>query len=234
MNSQQSNGSILRAVDLSKEYVTGALPLHVLKNVKIDITPHVIMTIVGASGAGKSTLLHILGALDRPTSGTVYYHGRNLYGISDRRRTQIRNSEFGFVFQFYHLMPEFTALENVLLPCLVARSATADSREWARELLDAVGLADRAGHFPNQLSGGEQQRVAIARALMNKPGLVFADEPTGNLDRQSSDLVIDLLLKLHEQHAFALVMVTHNVELAQLGSCRLHLKDGVLTDVSAA
>jgi lipoprotein-releasing system ATP-binding protein len=219
---------ILEARDLVKEYISGSRPLRVLNKVNISVQPGVILTVVGSSGAGKSTLLHILGALDRPTEGEVQYKGENLYGISDRARARIRNRDFGFVFQFYHLMPELTALENVLMPGLVGRTRGKEERAWARELLAAVGLTDRMHHFPSQLSGGEQQRVAIARALMNKPRILFADEPTGNLDSANSRSIIEMLLDLQESYGFALVMVTHNYDLAHYGARQMKLKDGML------
>jgi lipoprotein-releasing system ATP-binding protein len=222
---------ILEARDIVKEYISGSQPLRVLNKVNISVQPGVILTVVGSSGAGKSTLLHILGALDRPTGGTVHYNGENLYSISDRARARIRNRDFGFVFQFYHLMPELNALENVLMPGYVGRTRGKEEQAWAWELLAAVGLTDRRHHFPNQLSGGEQQRIAIARALMNKPRILFADEPTGNLDSTNSRSIIEMLLDLQETYGFALVMVTHNYDLAHYGAQQLMLKDGRLQAV---
>ena len=222
------NDALLTVSKLTKEYRNGAAPVRVLNGVDLAMPAGAIMTIVGASGAGKSTLLHIIGALDRPSSGTVAYAGDDVYRMTDTERAHIRNAHFGFVFQFYHLMPELTAFENVLLPSMVARKADAGARAWAAELLTAVGLRERATHYPNQLSGGEQQRVAIARALMNKPRIVFADEPTGNLDRSTSDGVLRLLLTLQRQHGYALLIVTHDPDIAQYGAQRLRLSDGVV------
>ena len=219
---------ILKSDSILKEYKTGVLPLTVLKKIDIEIQNGDFITIVGSSGAGKSTLLHILGALDRPTKGAVYYKGDNLYKLSDSQRALIRNEDFGFVFQFYHLMPEFTAMENIMMPGLISRKEKPGLKKTALNLLDAVGLAERAKHFPNQLSGGEQQRVAIARSLFNHPKILFADEPTGNLDESSSNTVISLLQKLQKELNFALIMVTHNTELSDLGTTRLRIKNGIL------
>jgi len=225
---------ILEASGIVKEYISGSQMLRVLDQVNISLQPGVILTIVGSSGAGKSTLLHIMGGLDRPSMGTVQYNGENLYGISDRARARIRNQDFGFVFQFYHLMPELNALENILMPGFVNRSRGSKEQAWACELLDAVGLTDRMHHFPNQLSGGEQQRVAVARALMNKPRILFADEPTGNLDRVNSESIIEMVLALQKTYGFALIMVTHNTDLAQYGASRMILKDGILLAADSA
>ena len=219
---------ILKSDSILKEYKTGVLPLTVLKKIDIEIQNGDFTTIVGSSGAGKSTLLHILGALDRPTKGAVYYKGDNLYKLSDSQRALIRNEDFGFVFQFYHLMPEFTALENIMMPGLISRKEKSNLKKTALNLLGAVGLAERAKHFPNQLSGGEQQRIAIARSLFNQPKILFADEPTGNLDESSSGTIINLLQKLQKELNFALIMVTHNTELSQLGTTRLRIKNGRL------
>jgi lipoprotein-releasing system ATP-binding protein len=221
---------LLAAQGVRKVYHNGTVPLVVLDDVELSVSAHTMTTIMGASGAGKSTLLHILGALDRPSDGEVVFDGRSIYTLSDRARAQVRNRDFGFVFQFYHLMPEFTAFENVLLPSMVARQVDADCRARAAELLANVGLADRAWHYPSQLSGGEQQRVAIARALINEPQVLFADEPTGNLDRANSDTVMATLLEVQRRLAFALVMVTHDEELAACGTRQLQLQDGRLHD----
>ena len=229
MENKKTTEPILTSQGLGKKYETGAAALTVLKNVTLEIHKGEFISIVGASGAGKSTLLHILGALDRPTAGKVFYKEKDMYKLSDARRTEIRNQAFGFVFQFYHLMPEFTALENVMLPGLIARKDIHELKTPAMKLLDAVGLTERAKHFPNQLSGGEQQRVAIARSLLNSPEILFADEPTGNLDEASSSIVIEMLNRLQSELDFALVMVTHNSEIARLGSTKLKIKSGILT-----
>lgn len=223
---------LLVARGLVKQYCNGGPVLTVLNGVDCRFEGDQCVSIVGASGAGKSTLLHVLAGLDRPTSGAVWFAGTNVYDMSDSARAALRNTAFGFVFQFYHLMPEFTALENVLLPSMINRTANRAAREHARELLAQVGLAERLRHYPNQLSGGEQQRVAIARALMNRPRILFADEPTGNLDRKNSQMVMALLLALQRQHGFTLVLVTHDHELAQCASVRLRLADGILQSYS--
>ncbi len=221
---------ILKAEKISKEYHIGlSVPLVVLKDMDISIFEGETISIIGASGAGKSTLLHILGSLDRPTSGCIKYMEENIYQISDSRRTRLRNKKFGFVFQFYHLMPEFSALENVLLPKMIGREADKTAKNFARELLNSVGLSDRENHYPNQLSGGEQQRVAIARALINEPQILFADEPTGNLDESNSETIINVLVSLQEKFGFSFVLVTHNQELAKLGTIKYHIKDCGLT-----
>jgi len=220
---------ILEAKKISKIYHVGLPePLVVLKDIDIDIFEGETISIMGSSGAGKSTLLHILGSLDRPNSGTVKYLDQDIYKNSDSQRTEIRNKKFGFVFQFYHLMPEFTALENVLLPKMIGRKANKEAKLFAKELLDSVGLSKRENHYPNQLSGGEQQRVAIARALINKPQILFADEPTGNLDDESSKIIIDMLVRLQKEFDFSFVLVTHNQELAQLGTTKYKIKDNGL------
>ncbi len=222
---------ILEAKKISKEYHIGlSKPLIVLKDINISIFEGETISIMGSSGAGKSTLLHILGSLDRPTSGTVKYLNQNIYKNSDSQRTEIRNKKFGFVFQFYHLMPEFTALENVLLPKMIGREANIEANIFAKELLNSVGLSKRENHYPNQLSGGEQQRVAIARALINEPQILFADEPTGNLDNESSKVIIDVLVGLQKEFAFSFVLITHNQELARLGTTKYKIKDNGLLD----
>jgi len=228
MNNENNKDQLLKSDGLVKEYKTGSTQLTVLKKIDIEVRAGEFITIVGSSGAGKSTLLHILGALDRPTRGTVQYNGNDLYKLSDSRRAHIRNKNFGFVFQFYHLMPEFTALENVMLPGMIAGNEKRKLKKTALNLLNAVGISERAKHFPNQLSGGEQQRVAIARSLLNKPDILFADEPTGNLDEDSSSTVINVLKNLQNELSFALIMVTHNAEISQLGTTKLRIKDGTL------
>jgi len=225
---------LLRAHALVKQYTSGADTLTVLNGVTGAFAAQSIVTIVGASGAGKSTLLHILAGLDRPSRGSVFFENQDLYSMPDAARARARNAAFGFVFQFYHLMPEMTALENVLLPSMVARRVSRAARAHAGALLNAVGLAARATHYPNQLSGGEQQRVAIARALMNQPRIVFADEPTGNLDKVNSMAVFRVLLAVQQQLNFALILVTHDPDLAACGQVRWHLVDGMLQPAAAA
>ena len=224
-----TNGApLFRTEGLVKAYLSGQAQLVVLNGLDFEVAAGSRVTIVGPSGSGKSTLLHILAGLDRPTSGTVVYQGAPLYAMSDRARSGMRNHEFGFVFQFYHLMPEFTARENVLLPSMIGRASNGAARARADELLDAVGLLNRAGHYPSQLSGGEQQRVAIARALMNAPRVLFADEPTGNLDRANSDAVMQKLIALHDQLKFTLIIVTHDAGVADCGTARWLLANGTV------
>jgi lipoprotein-releasing system ATP-binding protein len=215
---------------LRKSYRSGEGQLHVLKGIDLAVSRGEILSIVGPSGAGKSTLLHLMGALDRPDGGSVLLDGRDLFSLSENARARLRNLRIGFVFQFYHLLPEFTALENVLMPSLVygdEKFAGKTEREHrAEELLRLVGLLDRKGHKPAELSGGEQQRVAIARALMNEPDLVLADEPTGNLDMCTSAEIHRLVAELNARSGQTFVIVTHNEELAAVAHRRLKMVDG--------
>jgi putative ABC transport system ATP-binding protein/lipoprotein-releasing system ATP-binding protein len=191
----------------------------------MEIAHNEAVFLSGASGAGKTTLLYTLAGLERPESGTVEFEGRRLYSGSSTMQARLRNEKMGFVFQGYFLLPELTALENVLLPAMIARRAT---RSDAEESLSAVGLGDRLQHLPAELSGGEQQRVAIARALTNNPDIIFADEPTGNLDSKTGDAIIDLLLNLARERNTTLLVVTHDARLAARGDRQLHIADGVL------
>ena len=227
---EDSKNMILSARNIHRKYQQGSSALHILKGVDLDINEGDVLSLVGPSGAGKSTLLHILGGLDKPNEGDVLLDGKNVYTVSDAERSRIRNSQVGFVFQFYHLLPEFTALENVALPALIT-SGTGKSQAAtlrARELLEKVGLKDRVTHRPQELSGGEQQRVAIARALINKPKIVFCDEPTGNLDSKSGQAIIELLLDLNKIERQTLVIVTHDEKIAARSSRIIHIKDGKL------
>ncbi|MFA5059634.1 MAG: ABC transporter ATP-binding protein [Candidatus Omnitrophota bacterium] len=219
---------MLEATGLHKTYDHLSAPLHVLKGVDFKINRGETVAVVGPSGAGKSTLLHILGGLDRPSEGKVLFEGREIYSLSDRQRADIRNNQAGFVFQFYHLLPEFTALENVILPALIKNDMRQkkEAQQKGLELLEKVGLGKRVSHRPNELSGGEQQRVAIARALMNDPKIIFCDEPTGNLDSQSGQEVVDLLLKLNKENQQALIIVTHDEAIAKRTQKILHIRDG--------
>jgi len=219
---------VLCATGLHKVYRTGRLELEVLRGVDCAFLAGEAVAVVGASGAGKSTLLHVLGTLDRPTSGSLLYGDRDVTRLSDRALAAVRNRHVGFVFQFFHLLPEFTAVENVALPAMVAGMTAAAAKERASHLLDAVGLAARAAHRPDQLSGGEQQRVAIARALVNEPSMLFADEPTGNLDADTSRAVLDVLWDLHETRATTLVVVTHDEAVAGRADRVLRLADGLI------
>ena len=202
-----------------------------LEGVSLTIETGEIVAILGPSGAGKSTLLHFLGGLDHPTEGEVIFKEEiSLYRISESERARIRNQEFGFVFQLYHLMPEFSALENVLLPALVARRSNKESRVNASALLERMGLGDRVDHRPSQLSGGEQQRVAIARALVNHPRVLLCDEPTGNLDSQTGHEIRGLLWELSRKEHQTLIIVTHDPEIAQRADRIVHMKDGRIVE----
>ncbi|MFQ5537888.1 MAG: ABC transporter ATP-binding protein [Gemmatimonadota bacterium] len=200
----------------------------VLDGVDFSLDHGEAVSVVGASGAGKSTLLHLLGALDRPTSGEIFLGGRAAAKLGDEALAAVRNRYVGFVFQFHHLLREFTALENVMMPALVGGASLPEARDRARELLDAVGVRHREGHKPAQLSGGEQQRVAVARALVNRPLVLLADEPTGNLDEHTSDRLHDLLFELKTERNLSMVLVTHNRELASRSDRTLLLEEGRL------
>ena len=202
--------------------------LKVLKGVDLEIKTGEFVSIVGKSGAGKSTLLHILGTLDRPDSGDLIINGASIANLNSKKLAAYRNLNIGFVFQFHHLLPEFNATENVLMPALIAKKPEGESRKRAQELLDYLGLSDRLENKPGQLSGGEQQRVAVARSLMNQPAIVFADEPSGNLDSASSQELHQLLFKLRDDFKQTFIIVTHNEELAQMSDRRLEMKDGLL------
>jgi predicted ABC-type transport system involved in lysophospholipase L1 biosynthesis ATPase subunit len=215
----------LVARDLFQSFRMGARQIEVLRGISLEIAHSEAVFLSGASGAGKTTLLYTLAGLERPQSGTVEFEGRNLYNGSAASQARFRNQKMGFVFQGYFLLPELTALENVLLPGMIGRRST---REHARESLAGVGLADRMHHLPAELSGGEQQRVAIARALTNNPEIIFADEPTGNLDSKTGDAIIDLLLDLTRAQNKTLLVVTHDARLAARGDRQLHIRDGVL------
>ena len=214
--------------DLSKTYVTGPNRVEVLKGIDLDLQAGTTTALVGASGAGKSTLLQLLGALDRPTSGQVLFKGEHIFNKSDHALATFRNKSIGFVFQFHHLLPEFTALENVMMPGLIAGLPKNRARVMAEELLLDVGLGQRMSHRPGELSGGEQQRVAIARALALSPDILLADEPTGNLDMKTSDGVHALLDNLQKKKGLTLVVVTHNERLADAMGKIVRLQDGKL------
>jgi len=221
--------------NLSKEYVDGPRVVRVLSGLDLEIGAGERVAIVGESGVGKSTLLHILGTLDRPTGGEVWFDGENLTSKSDRDLAHFRNREIGFIFQFHHLLPDFTALENVMMPALIGRTSTDAARRRAGHLLDRVGLAERLEHRPGELSGGEQQRVAVARALVQEPRAVLADEPTGNLDPATGEGVQNLLMELNREHNITLVVVTHSATLASAMDRTLRLTAGrIATDAQRA
>ncbi len=221
------NDIILKAEELVKTYQNSKkIELQVLKNISLEIEANKISVIVGASGAGKSTLLHLLGGLDRPDSGTILINNENILKLSDEKLAKFRNRNIGFVFQFHHLLPEFTAVENVAIPQLIQGTSMDKALARAGELIDAVGLSERASHKPAELSGGEQQRVAVARALANDPAIVFADEPTGNLDSANSDIVHKILIDLKDKFNKTFVIVTHNAGLVQLADKVFEMRDG--------
>ena len=225
-----SNIPLLQCRDLCKRYQEGSVQTDVLRNVAFSLEPGELTAIVGSSGSGKSTLLHLLGGLDAPTSGDVIFDGKSLNEMSSAAKAELRNRELGFIYQFHHLLPDFSALENVAMPLLIGKIGKAEAESRAREMLAAVGLEKRAAHRPSELSGGERQRVAIARALVNRPRLVMADEPTGNLDARNADAIFALLGELNEKQGTAFLVVTHDLNLAKRLNRQMEMRDGVLSD----
>ncbi|BAJ02728.1 lipoprotein-releasing ABC transporter ATP-binding protein LolD [Shewanella violacea] len=219
---------LLEVKGVTKRYQEGSVDTQVLNDVDLQVYKGEQLAIVGTSGSGKSTLLHIMGTLDRPTSGSVTMLGEDLYALSSRRQSDIRNQDLGFIYQFHHLLPEFTALENVAMPALIHGVKREQAHQDAKVLLERVGLGHRLDHIPAEMSGGERQRTAIARALINKPKLVLADEPTGNLDAASGEAVYELIQELATQYGTAFVVVTHDSKLAARMDRQLHMKDGYL------
>ncbi|WAT02870.1 lipoprotein-releasing ABC transporter ATP-binding protein LolD [Rouxiella chamberiensis] len=219
---------LLQCENLCKTYQEGKLNTDVLRDVSFAIQPGEMMAIVGSSGSGKSTLLHLLGGLDSPTSGEVIFKGQSLNAMSSSAKAELRNRQLGFIYQFHHLLPDFTALENVAMPLLIGRNKASEVQDRAREMLAAVGLEHRSKHRPSELSGGERQRVAIARALVNNPALVLADEPTGNLDQKNADSIFELLGELNVRQGTAFLVVTHDLHLANRLSRQLEMRDGKL------
>ena len=213
---------MIKAQNITKSYNS----LKVLKGIDLTITKGEIVAIVGASGAGKSTLLHIIGTLDKPDSGTLEMNGVNISALNEKKLSAFRNKNIGFVFQFHHLLPEFTALENVCIPAYIAHVSKKEAEKRAKDLLDFLGLLDRLTHKPSQLSGGEQQRVAVARALINHPDVVLADEPSGNLDSENAKELHQLFFNLREKFNQTFVIVTHNNEFADMSDRKLMMKDG--------
>jgi predicted ABC-type transport system involved in lysophospholipase L1 biosynthesis ATPase subunit len=220
--------TLLTAANLHKRYILPHKTVHVLRGASFTVGAGERVAIIGRSGTGKSTLLHLLGGLDRPDQGEIRMHGQSIYALRSRARSLLRARQIGFVFQSYHLLPEMDAMENVMLPAMALGENQARARTRAAELLTLVGLADRISHMPLELSGGEQQRVALARALMNQPRLLLADEPTGNLDRDTGAQILELLFGLSHQHQHALVVVTHDPQVAARCDRVMRLEDGQL------
>ena len=225
------NGRILVTKNLHKTYQMGRNSVSVLRGIDLEVNEAQIVAIVGPSGVGKSTLLHILGTLDRPSEGSVTIEGMDVFKFDEKKLADFRNRTVGFIFQFHHLMPEFTALENVMMPGLIAGKPKKRISDRAKSLLTQVGLEHRVNHRPGELSGGEMQRVAVARALMNDPKLVFADEPSGNLDRAASDALHELLWNLSRKDKRTLIIVTHNHELAENADKVVEIFDGSIKNV---
>ncbi|MFH1281097.1 MAG: ABC transporter ATP-binding protein [Candidatus Omnitrophota bacterium] len=223
------NKEVIKTISICKSYPDHLNNLEVLKDINFTVAAGEFLVIQGPSGAGKSTLLHILGGLDNPTRGEVYFQGADIYALDENRRSMIRNQKIGFVFQFFHLLPELSALENVLLPVILKSWwERKNSLAAALELLERLGLSARLKHRPGALSGGEQQRVAIARALINHPQLLLCDEPTGNLDSENGKNILQLLMELNQSQKITIVMVTHDQDIAIGASRVIHLKDGVI------
>ncbi|MEJ0040580.1 MAG: lipoprotein-releasing ABC transporter ATP-binding protein LolD [Gammaproteobacteria bacterium] len=225
--------SVLEARDVGRQFQQGPVTLEVLKAVNVSILAGERLSIVGASGSGKTTLLQILGGLDKPSNGQVLVDGKDIHALGEKERGELRNHAMGFVYQFHHLLPEFSALENVAMPLLVRRMNTGEAKDRASEILKRVGLGERVTHRPHQLSGGERQRAAVARALVTQPKLVLADEPTGNLDGKNAEGVFELMLELNRERRTSLVVVTHDLRIAARMDRALEIESGTLREVDA-
>jgi lipoprotein-releasing system ATP-binding protein len=228
------NDVVISCRNLTKQFSQGDLAVPVLKGVNLDLIKGEMLAIVGSSGSGKSTLLHVLGGLDAPSSGDIRILGQNIAQISEEQRCRLRNGSLGFIYQFHHLLPEFSALENVAMPLLIRRLPNQEADDRAADMLKLVGLSHRLTHTPGELSGGERQRAAVARALVTQPACILADEPTGNLDRKTAEHVFDLLLELNHKINASLIVVTHDTRLANRAQRIQQLIDGVLCDISDA
>jgi lipoprotein-releasing system ATP-binding protein len=226
------NNIVLEARNVEKRFRQGPVTLEVLRGANVAIRAGERLAIVGASGSGKTTLLQILGGLDRPSSGHVFVDGKDIHELDERARGELRNSAVGFVYQFHHLLPEFSALENVAMPLLVRRVKVTEARERARQLLDRVGLGARLNHRPSELSGGERQRAAVARALVTQPKVVLADEPTGNLDGANAEQVFALMLELNREKQTSLAIVTHDLRIAARMDRALEIEGGILRETA--
>ena len=218
--------NILTATTIHKTYLNGPQPIEVLKGIDLSVKEGELIVIMGPSGVGKSTLLHVIGGLDKPTAGTVLVDNTNMFDLSDKQLAEFRNGAIGFVFQFHHLLPEFTALENLIIPAIMYHQRDKKIEDHAIKILEQVGLGDRLTHKPGELSGGEQQRVAVARALINSPRLILADEPTGNLDKKNSEMLYQLILELNKKYRQTFIIVTHNEMMSKQANRVIELEDG--------